>query len=104
MKKSNNHGRARFDTTFRASRAVHSRALHETHLVDELMSVDLEPEGRVEDAQAAEDPEEVVVAPEKHVQSHLDVVAVLVLPTPHLEEQLEDARGVRYGGVRKTGS
>lgn len=101
MKKSNNHGRARFDTTFvQAALSI----IHKTHLVDELMGVDLEPEGRVEDAQAAEDSEKVVVAPEKHVQPHLDVVAVLVLPTSHLEEQLEDVRGVGYGGVPRTGS
>lgn len=55
-----------------------------THLVDELMRVDLEPEGGVEDPQPAEDPEEVVVAPEEHVQTHFDVVAVFVYPAPHL--------------------
>lgn len=46
------------------------------------MIVDLQSEGRVEDTQAPENSEEVVVAPEKHVQAHLDVVAIFVLPAP----------------------
>lgn len=54
------------------------------NLIDELVVVVLEAEGRVEDAQAAEDPEEVVVAAEEHVKPHLDVVAIFVLPASHL--------------------
>jgi len=47
--------------------------------------VNLEPQGRVEDAEAAEDAEEVVVASEEDVQPHLDVVAVFILPAAHLQ-------------------
>lgn len=48
------------------------------------MVVNLQPQGRVKDAQAPEDAEKVVITPEEDVKSHLDVVAVLVLPAAHL--------------------
>ena len=48
------------------------------------MRVNLEPQRRVENPETPENPKEIVVASEKHVQSHLDVVPVLVLPAPHL--------------------
>lgn len=44
----------------------------------------LEPQGLLEDAQAAHDPEEVVVAAEEDVQAHLNVVPVLVHPRADL--------------------
>jgi hypothetical protein len=44
----------------------------------------LEAERLLEGAQTPHDSEEVVVAPEEDVQPHLDVVAVLVHPRPHL--------------------
>lgn len=55
------------------------------HLVDELVCVILESQRGVEDAQPAEYAEQVVVAPEEHVQSHLDVVPVPILPAAHLQ-------------------
>lgn len=53
-------------------------------LVDEGVGVVLEAQALLEGAHALHDAEQVVVAPEEHVQAHLDVVAVLVDPRPHL--------------------
>lgn len=53
-------------------------------LVDEGVGVVLEAQALLEGAHALHDAEQVVVAPEEHVQAHLDVVAVLVNPRPHL--------------------
>ena len=44
----------------------------------------LQPQGLLEDAQAAHDPKEVVVAAEEYVQPHLDVVPILVDPRADL--------------------
>lgn len=56
----------------------------DTHLVHELVRVNLESERGVEDAQPSENAEEVVVTPKEYVQSHLDVIPVFVLPAAHL--------------------
>lgn len=56
----------------------------DSDLVNELVRVDLKPQRRVENAESPENAEEVVVAPEEHVQAHLDVIPVFILPTAHL--------------------
>ncbi len=53
-------------------------------LVDKGVRVLLQAQALLEDAEAAHDPEEVVVAPEEDVQAHLDVVPVLVHPRADL--------------------
>ena len=71
-------------------------------LIDEDVRVLLEAERAVEGAHALEDAEEVVVAAEKDVEAHLDVVAVLIHPAAHFAtdevaclEQLDLVAGIR---------
>lgn len=79
------------------------RAPSVANLVDELMRVNLEPEGGVKDPQPPEDTEEVVVAPEEYVQTHFDVVAIFVYPAAHLSRLLCTAGKVAYSQRRLWG-
>ena len=68
----------------RADRESEVERAEAAAVVDEGVDVLLEAQAGVEGAGALHDAEQVVVAPEEHVQPHLDVVPILVLPRRHL--------------------